>query len=61
MSADLSDEQVKTMSEEITDIEEQWKILIEGLNTLKERLEQIIKSWFCNLFSAGIYHQHPIF
>jgi hypothetical protein len=50
MSADLSDEQAKNMSEKITDIEEQWKILIEGLDTLKERLEKIIKSWFCNLF-----------
>jgi hypothetical protein len=37
MAADLPDEQANKMSFEIIDIQEQWKILIEGLNTLKER------------------------
>jgi len=37
MSADLLDEQAKKMTRDITDIKEQWKILIEGLNISKER------------------------
>lgn len=37
MTADLPDEQAATMSNEIADVNEQWKILIDGLNTLKER------------------------
>lgn len=42
MAADLPDEQAKKMSSEIIDIKEQWKILIEGFNTLKERSESMI-------------------
>ena len=37
MAADLPDEQAKTMTNEIADVKEQWQILIDGLNTLKER------------------------
>lgn len=37
MAADLPDEQAAKMTNEITDVKEQWTILIEGLNTLKER------------------------
>ena len=37
MVADLPAEQAKTMNNEIADVKEQWRILIEGLNTLKER------------------------
>ncbi|UJR26819.1 hypothetical protein I4U23_008132 [Adineta vaga] len=37
MVADLPDEHAAKMASEITDVKEQWAILIEGLNTLKER------------------------
>ncbi|CAF3812396.1 unnamed protein product, partial [Rotaria magnacalcarata] len=37
MAADLPDEQATKMTNEIADVKEQWRILIEGLNTLKER------------------------
>ena len=37
MAADLPDEQAKKMNNEIADVKEQWRVLIEGLNTLKER------------------------
>jgi len=42
MAADLPDEQAKTMNGEIIDMKEQWKILIEGLNTLKQRSDSMI-------------------
>ena len=37
MVADLPDEQATQMTNEIADVKQQWKILIDGLNTLKER------------------------
>ncbi|CAM4900839.1 unnamed protein product [Rotaria socialis] len=37
MAADLPDEQATKMTNEIADVKEQWRVLIEGLNTLKER------------------------
>ena len=37
MVADLPAEQATTMRNEMNDVKEQWRILIEGLNTLKER------------------------
>lgn len=37
MAADLPDEQATQMSNEIADVKQQWKTLIDGLNTLKER------------------------
>jgi hypothetical protein len=37
MAADLPDEQATEMTNEIDDVKEQWRVLIEGLNTLKER------------------------
>ena len=37
MAADLPTEQATKMSNEIADVKEQWRVLIEGLNTLKER------------------------
>jgi hypothetical protein len=37
MAADLPDEQAQEMTNEIADVKEQWRILIEGLNTLKDR------------------------
>jgi hypothetical protein len=38
MTADLSDEQAKQMTNELADIKKEWEILIEGLNTLEQRL-----------------------
>jgi hypothetical protein len=55
MSADLLDEQAKKMTRDITDIKEQWKILIEGLNISKERLMNLRKI-SSNLFFSDIYH-----
>ncbi|CAF3869665.1 unnamed protein product [Rotaria sp. Silwood2] len=37
MAANLPAEQATKMTNEIADVKEQWRILIEGLNTLKER------------------------
>ncbi|CAF3539712.1 unnamed protein product [Rotaria sordida] len=37
MAADLPDEQATKMTNEIANVKEQWRILTEGLNTLKER------------------------
>jgi hypothetical protein len=37
MVANLPDEQAIKMTNEMADVKEQWRILIEGLNTLKER------------------------
>jgi hypothetical protein len=60
MAADLPDEQATKMTNEIADVKEQWRILIEGLNTLKERwLSPIVE---CILYDLNgllcLYFRH---
>ena len=42
MAANLLDEQTTKMNNEIVDVDEQWQTLIDGLDTLKERLEKCL-------------------
>jgi len=39
MIDDFIDEQAKKINEEINYVKQQWKIVVDGLNSLKEKLE----------------------